>query len=117
MTFVVRIRRIVVLIAVVGLTFALLAAAQTRQASRIGQEVSIPRHLGDDEEFSLPLKDLVEYGKKLFMANWTDQEGAGRPETKGNGTPLADRSQPLVGSRAWNRISGPDANSGNNIVD
>ncbi|HEV7676011.1 MAG TPA: di-heme oxidoredictase family protein, partial [Candidatus Angelobacter sp.] len=35
----------------------------------------------------------------------------GRPQTKGNGTGLADPSQPLVGARAWNRISGPDANS------
>jgi len=78
---------------------------------RLGQELSIPHHLSDDEEFSMPIKDLVEHGKKLFMANWTDQEGAGRPLTKGNGTPLSDQSQPLTGPRAWNRISGPDANS------
>ena len=45
------------------------------------------------------------------MANWTEQEGAGRPLTKGTGTALSDPSQPLVGARAWNRISGPDANS------
>jgi cytochrome c5 len=87
------------------------AAAQKQKPSRIGREVAIPRHLQDDEEFSLPLKDLLDYGKNLFMANWTDQEGAGRPRTKGNGTGLADPSQPLVGARAWNRISGPDANS------
>ncbi|HKE31585.1 MAG TPA: di-heme oxidoredictase family protein [Candidatus Angelobacter sp.] len=87
------------------------AASPPPQSSRIGREVSIPRHLTDDEEFSIPLKDLIEHGKKLFMANWTDQEGAGRPLTKGNGTALTDPSQPLVGSRAWNRISGPDANS------
>jgi Di-haem oxidoreductase, putative peroxidase len=104
-------RRTIVLIAIAGLAFALLAAAQTRHSSHIGQEVSITHHLSDDEEFSLPTKDLIEYGKKLFMANWTDQEGAGRPLTKGNGTGLADPSQPLVGARAWNRISGPDANS------
>lgn len=85
--------------------------AQTKQVSRIGQEVSIPRHLADDEEFSLPTKDLIEYGKKLFMANWTDQEGAGRPLTKGTGTALSDISHPLSGARAFNRISGPDANS------
>lgn len=88
-----------------------ICAAQTRQISRIGQEVSIPRHLADDEEFSMPAKDLIEYGKKLFMANWTDQEGAGRPLTKGTGTALADRSKPLVGMRSFNRLSGPDANS------
>jgi cytochrome c5 len=84
---------------------------QKQKSSRIGREVAIPRHLQDDEEFSMPLKDLLDYGKSLFMANWTDQEGAGRPQTKGNGTGLADPSQPLVGARAWNRISGPDANS------
>src|SRR5262249_31940531 len=57
------------------------------------------------------LKDLVAHGKLLFEANWTDQEGGGRPLTKGTGRPLADPSQPLNGSRAFNRISGPDANS------
>jgi hypothetical protein len=45
------------------------------------------------------------------MSNWTDQEGAGRPLTKGTGTALSDPSHPLVGARAWNRISGPEANS------
>src|SRR5215471_14143521 len=95
-------RRIAVSIAIAGLAFALAltAAAQSRPASRIGQEVSIPRHLADDEEFSLPIKDLVEYGKKLFMANWTEEEGAGRPLTKGTGTALSDPSHPLVESRA-----------------
>jgi len=91
--------------------FSLLAQTASPARSRIGQEVSIARHLADDEEFSIPVKDLIEHGKKLFMANWTDQEGAGRPLTKGNGTALTDPSQPLLGSRALNRISGPDANS------
>ncbi len=83
----------------------------SQQDHRIGQEVSVPRHLADDEEFSIPLKELLEYGKKLFMANWTDQEGGGRPITKGTGMALSDPSQPLVGARAFNRISAPDANS------
>jgi cytochrome c peroxidase len=82
-----------------------------QQAHRLGQEVAVPRHLEDDEEFSLPLTELLEYGKKLFMANWTEQDGAGRPTTKGNGTALADPAHPLVGARAFNRVSGPDANS------
>src|SRR5262245_56653728 len=82
-----------------------------QQAHRIGQELAVPRHLADDEEFSLPLKALLEYGKKLFMANWTEQEGAERPITKGNGAALADPAHPLVGARAFNRVSGPDANS------
>src|SRR5260370_16123747 len=48
---------------------------------------------------------------KLFVANWTEEEGAGRPKTKGTGTGLSDPSHPLVDSRAFNRVSGPDANS------
>jgi len=109
-TFAARIRGYVA-VSMIGFAFALLAAAQSQQASRIGREVSIPHHLADDDEFNLPTKDLIEYGKKLFMANWTDQEGGGRPLTKGTGTSLSDPSKPLVGARAWNRISGPDANS------
>ena len=85
--------------------------ADPKAEHRFGREVSVPRHLADDEEFSLPLKDLLAYGKKLFMANWTDQDGGGRPGSKGTGTALADPSQPLVGMRAFNRVSGPDANS------
>jgi cytochrome c peroxidase len=78
---------------------------------RIGREVAIPRHLQDDEEFNTPIPALLAYGKKLFMANWTEEEGAGRPQTKGTGTALSDPSKPLVGARAFNRVSGPDANS------
>ena len=79
--------------------------------SSIGREVSVPTHLTDGEEFSTPLDALLAHGKLLFEANWTDQEGGGRPLSKGTGRPLADLSQPLTGSRAFNRISGPDANS------
>ncbi len=89
------------------------ALAQTRASSRIGQERAIPRHLQDDEEFKIPLRDLIEYGKKLFCANWTEQDGGGRPLTKGTGKPVSDPSSPLKGGRGWNRISGPDANSCN----
>lgn len=79
--------------------------------NQIGREVAIERHLQDDEEFSLSLSDLIAYGKKLFAANWTDQDGGGRPLTKGNGRGLSDTKDPLVGKRSFNRISGPDANS------
>jgi len=84
---------------------------KSKPSTTIGREVAITRHLQDDEEFSLPVKDLLDYGKKLFMANWTEEEGAGRPKMKGTGTALADPSRPLTGMRAFNRISGPDANS------
>lgn len=77
----------------------------------IGREVGILRHLQDDEEFRMTLTELVDWGKKAFCANWTEQDGAGRPQTKGNGKALSDPSAPLTGRRAFNRISAPDANS------
>ena len=77
----------------------------------IGREISIPIHLKDGEEMSVALSALLAHGKLLFEANWTDQEGGGRPLTKGTGRPLADPSRPLTGRRAFNRISAPDANS------
>jgi cytochrome c peroxidase len=86
------------------------AAAQPH-SGKLGREVSIEKHLQDDEEFDVTLPTLVEYGRKLFTANWTWQEGGGRPLSKGNGFALTDPAQPLAGRRAFNRISGPDANS------
>jgi di-heme oxidoreductase (putative peroxidase) len=84
---------------------------QPSPGRRIGREVAIQKHLQDGEEFRVPLLDLIAYGKKLFCANFTEQEGAGRPQSKGTGKSLSDPSSPLIGSRAFNRISGPDANS------
>lgn len=94
------------LVAPLGL--ALLGAADP---SQIGREVSIPRQLKNGEEYKMPLQELLEYGKQLFNANWTSQEGAGRPLSKGTGAVLSDTSRPLVFPRNFNRISGPDANS------
>src|SRR5438128_1232898 len=93
--------------------FALTLCGQTPapHPSRIGQERAIPQHLADDDEFDISLAALIEYGKRLFCANWTEQDGAGRPLTKGTGKPVSDPSSPLKGARAWNRISAPDANS------
>ena len=71
----------------------------------------MPVHLQDGQELSTSLEALLAHGKRLFDANWTEQEGAGRPLTKGTGRPLADPSRPLNGTRAFNRISAPDANS------
>jgi cytochrome c peroxidase len=81
------------------------------QTSSIGVEVSIPTHLKDGQEYTVALDRLLTHGRLLFEANWTNQEGGGRPLTKGTGRPLADPSKPLVGVRAFNRISAPDANS------
>jgi len=81
------------------------------QGNKIGRELAIPHHLQDDDEFRIPLSSLLEYGKKLFVANWTAQDGAGRPLTKGTGKAISDPSMPLSGIRSFNRISGPDSNS------
>ena len=77
----------------------------------IGREVAMDRQLSDGEEHQIPLETLVNHGRKLFNANWTSQEGAGRPGLKGTGAPLADPESPLVFPFNFNRVSGPDANS------
>jgi hypothetical protein len=87
-----------------------LAHAQT---SPIGREVAIPQHLQNGQEFRVPLTSLLEFGRQLFVANWTIQDGQGRPLAKGVGapTPLSDPSSPLIFPRNFNRLSAPDANS------
>ena len=80
-------------------------------ATPLGAEVAVPHHLEDGEEYTMRPHDLVRHGKLLFDARWTDQEGAGRPLTKGTGKPLADPTNPLVFPNNFNRISGPDANA------
>lgn len=91
---------------------ALVAArAADQPAHKFGVERAVPVHLNDGDEFRLALPELIAFGKKLFMANWTDQDGAGRPLMKGTGKQLSDPTAPLVGPRSFNRISGPDANS------
>ncbi|MEZ5328258.1 MAG: di-heme oxidoredictase family protein [Verrucomicrobiales bacterium] len=90
------------------LTFNI-SSAQT--ADSIGREVSIAHHLSDGDEHLIPLRALLEHGRRLFVANWTSQEGGGRPLTKGTGAPLADPAEALTFPRNFNRISAPDANS------
>ena len=83
----------------------------TKGKGRIGREVAVARHLEDGQEFSIPLAELLAHGRLLFSASWTEQEGGGRPMTKGTGRPLSDPARPLTGARAFNRVSAPDANS------
>ncbi len=85
----------------------------TQDPMPIGREVAVSRHLEDGEEYQLSLQRLLEHGELLFRANWTVQEGAGRPFSKGLPTvpPLSDMSRPLQFPRNHNRLSGPDANS------
>ena len=86
-------------------------AVAGEKASLIGREVAVPRHLQNDQEFQLPIGDLIEFGQKLFSARWTIQEGQGRPLSKGTGDPLSDLLSPLLFPRNFNRVSGPDSNS------
>src|SRR5882724_4413178 len=62
---------------------------ESKSPKQLGREVSIARHLADDEEFRIPLPDLLAHGRNLFIANWTDEEGGGRPQMKGNGRALS----------------------------
>jgi len=91
------------------LSLSVVVIAQNR--SLIGKEIAIAHHLKDGQEFDLPVERLVAFGKTLFEAKWTIEEGAGRPLTKGTGAPVSDPSSPLVFPRNFNRISGPDSNS------
>ena len=106
-----RLRWIIVALLFAGSLHVKAALDERAQRSAIGREVAVPTHLQDGQEFSIPLEALLTHGKLLFDARWTEQEGGGRPLTKGTGRPLADPSRPLSGTRAFNRISAPDANS------
>ena len=77
----------------------------------IGQEVAVPMRLEDGDEFEISLPALMRQGAILFDAVWTVQEGAGRPDLKGNDAPLSDPLSPLVFPFNKNRVSGPDAGS------
>jgi hypothetical protein len=95
-----------------GVLLALVSLVSLEASAQgLGREASIPAHLVDGEEFSVSFLALYSHGRRLFDANWTEEEGGGRPLTKGTGRPLSDPSLTLTGSRAFNRISAPDANS------
>ena len=73
--------------------------------------MAVSQYIKPDEEHRLSTAEMLRLGKILFGANWTEQEGGGRPLSKGTGKQLTDPSSPLSGRRAFNRISAPDANS------
>lgn len=102
-----RWKQYALLAAVIGLG----AGVATVHATDIGKEVAIPQHLADGDEYVVPLDLLISHGRDFFAANWTIQEGGGRPLSKGTGPGLADPTDPLVFPRNFNRISAPDANS------
>src|SRR5947199_369327 len=97
-------------VVVAVLAWPMVAISQSPRG-KVGQEVAVPVHMQDGEEYQARVRDLVAYGKKLFTAAWTIQEGAGRPMSKGTGMMLSDLRDPLLFPRNFNRISGPDANS------
>ncbi len=78
---------------------------------QLGTEKALPSHLNDDDEFRVSIEALLRHGQRVFSANWTPGDGGGRPLAKGNGRGLSDPMRPLIGARAFNRLSGPDANS------
>ncbi|MBM3735790.1 MAG: thiol oxidoreductase [Acidobacteria bacterium] len=85
--------------------------AQSDFEQQIGREAGAPRHMRDGDESRVNLRFLLDHGRTLFDAVWTEQEGGGRPLTKGNGNPLSVLNNPLVFPRNFNRVSAPDANS------
>lgn len=102
----------VILIVIPAVAFLSWAWATTVvNGTPIGQEVAVPVHLQDGQELEISIPQLIAFGRKLFTAMWTIQEGAGRPTSKGTGAPLSDPTDPLIFPRNFNRISGPDTNS------
>ncbi len=94
-----------------GLMITAAALCAQTTVSNLGEERSLVWHLSDSDAHSRPLGEFLAHGERLFAAKWTEQDGGGRPLSKGTGRPLADLTQPLTGARGFNRVSAPDANS------
>lgn len=94
-----------------ALTVPCLIALGPVASAQIGSERALNGHFENGDEYTAKLKDLLQHGEDIFTANWTSEDGGGRPMTKGTGAPLSDIGDPLVFPRDMNRISGPDANS------
>ncbi|MEI7969723.1 MAG: di-heme oxidoredictase family protein [Betaproteobacteria bacterium] len=104
-----RLRTCLAGVAVLGATVAFAWEAPGRVI--IGEERALPVHIEDEVEHSLSAQQFIAHGKRVFGAIFTEEDGAGRPLSKGTGRQLTDPSRPLSGLRMFNRISGPDANS------
>src|SRR5215467_11581027 len=94
---------VVAVLAVAGVTF-LNASCPVQGCTAVGQEVAIPVHLTDGQEFTMSTKDLIAFGNALFNAMWTQDEGQGRPMTKGTGNPISDPTSPLTFPKNFNPI-------------
>lgn len=100
--------RVSILVVLIVLSSVL---ATSNGQTEVGSELAIPHRLQDGDEFNLSITALIRYGRKVFDAHFTLQEGAGRPLTKGTGAPLSDPNAPLRFPRNNNRVSGPESNS------
>lgn len=87
-----------------------LLLAEPQASAQVGKELSSYERLEDGEEYVLPFSELIRRGEAAFRAEWTPQQGGGRPFRKGSGAPLSDPTDPLVFPRNFNRISAQDAN-------
>ena len=76
-------------------------------AAELGQEVAIDHHLQDGEEFTMPRRELILHGGKLFDAMWTMQEGGGRPLTNGHRRRRSPTRTTRWSSRATSTASRP----------
>jgi len=75
----------------------------------VGNEAAIAVHLDQAaiEQGHVSPAALFAFGRRLFDADFTTVDGAGRPTSTGTGQPRTARTAP----ENMNRISGPDANS------
>jgi hypothetical protein len=96
---------------IISWSFIAISAWGQSASSQVGREVAIPVHLQDGEEFTTPIRQLIQYGAQLFNAKFTVQEGAGRPFSKGTGAAISDPSSPLLFPRNFDRLSSPEANA------
>lgn len=78
--------------------------------AEIGQELSTYERLEDGQEYAVSQAELIRRGQAAFEAQWTPEDGGGRPLTKGTGAPVADPTDPLVFPRNFNRVSAQDSN-------
>jgi CxxC motif-containing protein (DUF1111 family) len=81
----------------------------TAEIQAVGDTPMATKHLSqaDIEAGVVPLDGLLQHGRLLFAAAYNTLDGAGRPETRGTGTPRGRREAP----QNFNRFSAPDANA------
>ena len=84
---------------------------EAQTAAQIGQETSGYIRTADGAEYRLPIDEVLRRGEAIFRAEWTPQEGGGRPLTNGAGNPLANPERRLEFPFNFNRVSAMDANS------